>query len=90
MFYNNLLSIPILVAASFTFEDWGADNLIKNLYPAKSVFTTNPSPADSRNRLIFAILVSGFSSVFISYCTAWCIRVTSSTTYSYSLIHFTF
>jgi hypothetical protein len=41
------------------------------------------SPADHRNRLLFAILVSGFSSVFISYCTAWCLRVTSSTTYRF-------
>jgi len=83
MFYNNLLSIPILIAASFTFEDWGGENVAKNLYPTKSLLIANPSPAESRNSLIFAILVSGFSSVFISYCTAWCIRVTSSTTYSY-------
>jgi len=70
MFYNNLISIPILVVASFAFEDWGAANLEQNF------------PADHRNRLLFAIIVSGFSSVFISYCTAWCLRVTSSTTYS--------
>jgi hypothetical protein len=32
MFYNNLISIPILVVASFAFEDWGAANLEQNLY----------------------------------------------------------
>jgi GDP-mannose transporter len=32
MFYNNLISIPVLVVASFAFEDWGAANLEQNLY----------------------------------------------------------
>ena len=31
MFYNNLISIPILVVASFAFEDWGGANLEQNL-----------------------------------------------------------
>lgn len=31
MFYNNLLSIPILIIASFAFEDWGVTNLEHNL-----------------------------------------------------------
>ena len=83
MFYNNLISIPILMIASFAFEDWGAANLEQNLYFPLSNQLTDNSPADHRNRLLFAIVVSGFSSVFISYCTAWCIRVTSSTTYRY-------
>ena len=82
MFYNNLISIPILIIASFAFEDWGAANLEQNLYIQLTSLLTL-SPADHRNRLLFAILVSGFSSVFISYCTAWCLRVTSSTTYRY-------
>ena len=32
MFYNNLLSVPVLVVFSFVFEDWGAENLTRNLY----------------------------------------------------------
>lgn len=28
------------------------------------------------------MVISGLSSVFISYTSAWCVRVTSSTTYS--------
>ncbi len=31
MFYNNLLSIPVLLLFSFVIEDWGSDNLNRNL-----------------------------------------------------------
>ncbi|RUS13539.1 hypothetical protein BC937DRAFT_95155 [Endogone sp. FLAS-F59071] len=31
MFYNNLLSIPLLLVLSLGFEDWGQENLLKNL-----------------------------------------------------------
>lgn len=32
MFYNNLLSIPVLAVASIIAEDWGFENLNRNLY----------------------------------------------------------
>jgi len=32
MFYNNLLSIPVLLVFSFVIEDWGSDSLNRNLY----------------------------------------------------------
>lgn len=70
MYYNNLLSIPILLLSSLMFEDWSAINLEKNF------------PADNRFAAISAIVLSGVTSVGISYCSAWCVRVTSSTTYS--------
>ncbi|KAI0060927.1 UDP-galactose transporter [Artomyces pyxidatus] len=70
MFYNNLLSIPVLMIASFIAEDWGSENLTRNF------------PPDTRGLLLFAIAFSGAAAVGISYTTAWCIRVTSSTTYS--------
>ncbi|KAI0305939.1 hypothetical protein B0F90DRAFT_1808500 [Multifurca ochricompacta] len=70
MFYNNLLSIPVLALFSFVVEDWGSDSLNRNF------------PPDTRNLLLFAIAFSGAAAVGISYTTAWCIRVTSSTTYS--------
>jgi GDP-mannose transporter len=70
MFYNNLLTIPILLAASLIVEDWSAENLAKNFPPA------------NRNAIISAMVFSGLSTVFISYTSAWCVRVTSSTTYS--------
>jgi GDP-mannose transporter len=31
MFYNNLLSIPVLAVFSLVFEDWGSENLSNNL-----------------------------------------------------------
>ena len=70
MFYNNVLSIPILLICSLVLENWSSENLNLNF------------PADRRNNLILAMVFSGLSSVFISYTSAWCVRVTSSTTYS--------
>lgn len=70
MFYNNLLSIPVLLLFSVLVEDWGSENLIRNF------------PAETRNVLLFAIAFSGAAAVGISYSTAWCVRTTSSTTYS--------
>lgn len=32
MFYNNLLSVPILAIFSIVAEDWGSENLNRNLY----------------------------------------------------------
>lgn len=31
VFYNNLLSVPLLIIPSFLFEDWTAGNLARNL-----------------------------------------------------------
>ncbi len=70
MFYNNLLTIPILFVASLLVEDWSSTNIAKNF------------PVDTRNNIIIAIILSGLSSLFISYTSAWCVRITSSTTYS--------
>lgn len=70
VYYNNLLSIPLLIILSFTIEDWGVRNLEKNF------------PIEVRNTLVMAILFSGISAFAISYASAWCVRVTSSTTYS--------
>lgn len=70
MFYNNLLSIPVLALFSIIVEDWGSENLRANF------------PPETRNLLLFAIAFSGAAAVGISYTTAWCVRVTSSTTYS--------
>ena len=32
MFYNNLLSIPVLAVFSIIVEDWGSENLTRNLW----------------------------------------------------------
>ncbi|ORY85543.1 GDP-mannose transporter [Protomyces lactucae-debilis] len=70
MFYNNLLSIPVLFICSLVLEDWSAANVNLNF------------PLESRNSLIAAIIFSGLNTVGISYTSAWCVRTTSSTTYS--------
>jgi len=70
MFYNNLLSIPVLAVFSILVEDWSSDNLARSF------------PAETRTFLLFTIAFSGAAAVGISYTTAWCIRTTSSTTYS--------
>jgi GDP-mannose transporter len=70
MFYNNLLTVPVLLIASIFLEDWSSANLLRNF------------PVDTRNTVIFVMVLSGASTVFISYSSAWCVRVTSSTTYS--------
>lgn len=70
MFYNNLLTIPVLIVCSLIFEDWSHSNLLKNF------------PLDTRNNQTLSMVYSGLVAIGISYCSAWCIRVTSSTTYS--------
>jgi GDP-mannose transporter len=70
MYYNNLLTIPILLVASILVEDWSPANIKKNF------------PPEQRNTVISVMIISGLSSVFISYTSAWAVRVTSSTTYS--------
>ncbi len=70
MFYNNLLTIPVLVVCSLLVEDWSAENLARNF------------PEETRNKLMIGMVYSGLAAIFISYCSAWCIRITSSTTYS--------
>jgi GDP-mannose transporter len=70
MFYNNLLTIPVLLACTILLEDWSSANLARNF------------PDDAKNKVIAAMLISGLSAVFISYSSGWCVRVTSSTTYS--------
>ncbi|KDQ19173.1 hypothetical protein BOTBODRAFT_52331 [Botryobasidium botryosum FD-172 SS1] len=70
MFYNNMLSIPVLIVFSIIAEDWGQANLQANFPPATRTF------------LLSAIAFSGAAAVGISYTTAWCVRTTSSTTYS--------
>jgi GDP-mannose transporter len=70
MFYNNLLTIPVLVVGSLLVEDWSSENLARNF------------PEETRNKLMIGMIYSGLGAIFISYCSAWCIRVTSSTTYS--------
>jgi GDP-mannose transporter len=70
MYYNNLLSIPVLLICSICLEDWSSSNLAINF------------PQGRQGWMVAAMVWTGLSSIFISYTSAWCVRVTSSTTYS--------
>jgi len=70
MFLNNTMSIPVVLTLSMLLEGWSSANFAANF------------PADGRFWLITVMVLSGLVAVFISYASAWCIRVTSSTTYS--------
>ena len=70
MFYNNFLSLPILLTCSLFLENWSSENLARNF------------PDGQRTYMVSAMVFTGLSSIFISYASAWCVRVTSSTTYS--------
>lgn len=69
-FYNNLLSIPVLVICSLLVEDWSSANIARNF------------PEETRRSLVIGMVYSGLGAVGISYASAWCQRATSSTTYS--------
>ncbi|KAJ5290769.1 GDP-mannose transporter [Penicillium angulare] len=71
MYYNNLISLPIMIVCSLVTEDWSSANLARNF------------PVETRNNLMIGMLYSGLGAIFISYSSAWCIRKTSSTTYSF-------
>ncbi|KAI7859982.1 hypothetical protein BDC45DRAFT_495428 [Circinella umbellata] len=70
VYYNNLLSIPILFIPSLIFEDWSAENFARTF------------PVEVRSQMIYAMIFSGVSAFAMSYASAWCVRSTSSTTYS--------
>ncbi|KAG1469906.1 hypothetical protein G6F56_002986 [Rhizopus delemar] len=70
VYYNNLLSIPLLLVPSLLLEDWSSENLALNF------------PPEQRQARIWAMIFSGVSAFGMSYASAWCVRTTSSTTYS--------
>ncbi|KAF9959570.1 GDP-mannose transporter into the lumen of the Golgi [Mortierella alpina] len=70
VYYNNLLSLPVMLALSICLEGWGSGEIEKTFHP------------EVRTSLMIAIILSGVSSFLISYGSAWCVRCTSSTTYS--------
>ncbi|KAK4510586.1 uncharacterized protein ATC70_005017 [Mucor velutinosus] len=70
VYYNNLLSIPLLIVPSLLLEDWSHENLMVNF------------PPEQRQARIWAMIFSGVSAFGMSYASAWCVRTTSSTTYS--------
>ncbi|KAJ3292875.1 GDP-mannose transporter into the lumen of the Golgi [Rhizoclosmatium sp. JEL0117] len=75
IYYNSLLSVPVLGVCSLLFEGQAfADSYARFVSPG----------ADSGQLLglVISITISSLSAFAISYGISWCIRVTSSTTYS--------
>ncbi|KAF9929359.1 GDP-mannose transporter into the lumen of the Golgi [Linnemannia zychae] len=70
VYYNNLLSFPVMLGLSMCLEGWKTGELQRTFAP------------EVRSSLSAAIILSGISSFLISYGSAWCVRCTSSTTYS--------
>ncbi|KAG0328676.1 GDP-mannose transporter into the lumen of the Golgi [Podila humilis] len=70
VYYNNITSFPILIFLSFTMEGWTSGQVSRTFSP------------DVRTALAVAMVISGVSSFLISYGSAWCVRCTTSTTYS--------
>jgi len=70
MYYNNLLSLPILFVLSLIFEP-------RTLTSLPLTF-----PPSTRTSQILALLFSGLVSLLLSYTSAWCLRITSPATYS--------
>ncbi|KAF9361474.1 GDP-mannose transporter into the lumen of the Golgi [Mortierella sp. AD094] len=70
VYYNNVLSLPVMLTLSFCLEGWSSGEFGRTFAP------------DVRSTLTVAVVLSGVSSFLISYGSAWCVRCTSSTTYS--------
>ncbi|KAF9116271.1 GDP-mannose transporter into the lumen of the Golgi [Mortierella sp. AM989] len=70
VYYNNMLSLPVMLALSLCLEGWTSGEFNRTFAP------------DVRPALTVAVVLSGVSSFLISYGSAWCVRCTSSTTYS--------
>lgn len=73
VYFNNLITAPIFFFLSLLTEDW--TNFL-------NYYWYTPSHANEFYSYLRALVVSGMSAFAISYCSAWCIRSTSSTTYS--------
>ena len=73
VFFNNLLALPCMLFLSLMFDKWPE---FITAYYGDGVH------AQDRTSLYFFIFVSSISSFFISYASAWSVRVASSTTYS--------
>ena len=77
VYYNNLLSIPILLILGLATE-------VDEFYRVKEKYWDGD---EEWVGLVLAILVSSIASFAISYGSSWCVRVTSSTTFRYNPNH---
>ncbi|ORY40657.1 UDP-galactose transporter [Rhizoclosmatium globosum] len=76
VYYNNLLSVPILLLGSLMFEMQAGSDMWERFV----------SPGDESSQLpglVVALLLSSVCAFGISFGTSMCVRLTSSTTYSF-------
>lgn len=74
VYYNNILSVPILAGLSCVLDDWG-------LF-VDSYWRVGAPMAAQRQLFIGGALLGCVSAFAISFASAWCLRILSSTTYS--------
>ncbi|KAJ2750365.1 GDP-mannose transporter into the lumen of the Golgi [Coemansia nantahalensis] len=72
VYFNNLLTLPLYAVLSMLQENWLG---FFEYYGDKA-------NADELASFVRGSLVSGVAAFAISYCSPWCLRTTSSTTYS--------
>ncbi|KAJ1930702.1 GDP-mannose transporter into the lumen of the Golgi [Tieghemiomyces parasiticus] len=72
VYYNNLLTAPMFFVLSIVVENWGEFLAYYDATEHRAEYWS----------FVRSNLFSGICAFAISYCTAWCIRTTSSTTYS--------
>ncbi|KAG5462166.1 MAG: hypothetical protein BJ554DRAFT_5538 [Olpidium bornovanus] len=85
VYFNNALTMPIFFVMSVLAEDW------PNFFSfcaakARLEFLSYSDPANSAEAesMIFSMVLSGCAAFGISFTSAWCLRVTNSTTYRYA------
>ncbi|KAJ1669784.1 GDP-mannose transporter into the lumen of the Golgi, partial [Spiromyces aspiralis] len=72
VYFNNLLTLPMFAVTSLFIDEWGSF----------MEYYANPENKTELNSFVRSNIFSGFSAFAIAYSSAWCIRTTSSTTYS--------
>lgn len=72
VYFNNLLTLPLYIVLSLVQENWSDFTE----YYGDSVHS------DELSAFVRGMIVSGIAAFAISYCSPWCLRTTSSTTYS--------
>jgi GDP-mannose transporter len=74
VYYNNILSVPILLGLSCLLDDW-------KLF-VDSYWRVGAPLAGQRELFVAGALLGCISAFAISFASAWCLRILSSTTYS--------
>lgn len=72
VYFNNALTMPIFLVMSIIAEDW----------PDFFGFYSDPANSAEAGSMMCSMVLSGCGAFGISFTSAWCIRVTNSTTYS--------